>query len=78
MTALDERWSGPLLAYAETGGFRNPEWMFERAVEPEAYAEAAAGWVRDLGVQIVGGCCGTGPDRIRALSDRLPERLPGR
>jgi methionine synthase I (cobalamin-dependent) len=41
---------------------------------PERFAEAAAGWVQ-RGAQIVGGCCGTGPDHTRALRDALPPVL---
>jgi len=29
------------------------------------------GWIKQYGVQIVGGCCGTGPEHIRALRDLL-------
>ena len=72
--ALDvvrERWDGPLLAYAETGRFLNPAWDFSGAAGPAAYADAAEGWVRDHGATIVGGCCGTGPEHVRALAERL-------
>ena len=34
---------------------------------PEEYARLAAGWI-EAGARIVGGCCGTRPDHIRALS----------
>jgi S-methylmethionine-dependent homocysteine/selenocysteine methylase len=34
---------------------------------PEEYARCAAGWI-EAGARIVGGCCGTRPDHIRALS----------
>jgi S-methylmethionine-dependent homocysteine/selenocysteine methylase len=33
---------------------------------PEAYASAARDWVR-AGVRIVGGCCGTTPEHVRAI-----------
>ncbi|MEE8534762.1 MAG: homocysteine S-methyltransferase family protein [Kiloniellales bacterium] len=68
---LSNHWTGPKLAYAETGTFRNPDWDFTRIVSPEDYADTVEGWVRDKGVQIVGGCCGTGPEHIRALKERL-------
>jgi methionine synthase I (cobalamin-dependent) len=32
-------------------------------------------WVAD-GVQVIGGCCGIGPDHIRLLAERLPRSLP--
>jgi S-methylmethionine-dependent homocysteine/selenocysteine methylase len=30
----------------------------------------------ELGAQIVGGCCGIGPEHIRALSERVLSRVP--
>ncbi len=71
LAMLAEHWDGPTMAYAETGHFARPYWQFEEAVSPSEYAEAAAGWVADHGVQVVGGCCGTGPDHVRALAERL-------
>jgi S-methylmethionine-dependent homocysteine/selenocysteine methylase len=71
LDVLSERWSGPKMAYAETGHFVPPNWHFEEAVGPDEHADLAAAWVADRGVQIVGGCCGTGPEHIRALRDRL-------
>jgi homocysteine S-methyltransferase len=68
---LRRRWPGPLLAYAETGRFLNPDWDFTGAASPEEYAEAAEDWVERHGVVVVGGCCGTGPDHIRAIAQRL-------
>ena len=43
------------IVYPET-----PEFMAERFMK-----------LRDLGVNIIGGCCGTGPDHIRALHSAL-------
>ena len=42
-------------------------------VTPEAYLEWATRWV-DAGATIIGGCCGVGPDHIRALSAQLVNR----
>jgi len=36
-------------------------------LEPEAMAATLAEFVRDLGVRVVGGCCGTTPEHLRAL-----------
>ena len=33
-------------------------------------------WVSSHGVQILGGCCGTGPEHIRILKEQLPKHLP--
>ncbi|HET7826639.1 MAG TPA: methionine synthase [Anaeromyxobacter sp.] len=51
-----------------------PENVDGRAVyklSPEALAEALAGFVRDYGVDIVGGCCGTTPDHLKAVVERI-------
>lgn len=71
LDVLRERWSGPLMAYAESGKLVLPDWDFSRVVDPDDYAEIAAGWIANHGVTIVGGCCGTGVDHIRALKQRL-------
>ena len=44
---------------------------------PEMFAEKVAGLARNHGVNIVGGCCGTTPDHIRALSAALSDRKLG-
>lgn len=38
---------------------------------PEAMAEHHVRFVTELGVNIVGGCCGTGPDHIRAIAEAV-------
>ena len=45
-------------------------------VTPEAFAQAVARLV-EAGVSIVGGCCGTTPDYIRALKDAVRGMRPG-
>lgn len=71
LEVLGRHFSGPLMAYAETGRFDAPDWIFEQTMAPEDYAAAAAGWVEQQGVRIVGGCCGTGPEHIAALRARF-------
>jgi methionine synthase I (cobalamin-dependent) len=66
----------PVGAYAHVGRFDPPSWKFEfhpRFVKteewpPVRYAEAARAWTRK-GARIVGGCCGTTPDHVRAMSE---------
>jgi 5-methyltetrahydrofolate--homocysteine methyltransferase len=51
-----------------------PENVDGRAVyklSPQELAEALAGFVRELGVGIVGGCCGTTPEHLRAVCERI-------
>ena len=68
-------WAGPIACYPECGEWENPDWRFGD-LTPEAFAAAAEAWV-DRGVQIVGGCCGIGPDHIGRLAERLHGRRVG-
>lgn len=40
-------------------------------LEPEPMAKALYEFVNDFGVSVVGGCCGTGPEHIRAIVEAL-------
>jgi S-methylmethionine-dependent homocysteine/selenocysteine methylase len=71
LEVLGRHWSGPKLAYAETGRLLVPDWSFEEICSPQDYAKEIEGWINKHGVQIVGGCCGTGPEHIRALKSLL-------
>jgi len=71
LDVVKQVWDGPLLAYAHSGQFAPPDWLFTGVIAADAYADAAASWISDQGVQIVGGCCGLGPDHIRALKERV-------
>ena len=73
---LSRYWPGPKLAYAETGELEKPDWNFKEICSPEKYVIEIESWINRFGVQIVGGCCGTGPEHIRILKDRLPRYLP--
>lgn len=44
-------------------------------VHPDTYAEAAERWWRRAGAQMLGGCCGTDPSFIRAIAQRLGDRM---
>src|ERR687885_228356 len=45
--------------------------------EPEPLSATLGEFVERHGVGIVGGCCGTTPDHIRALAERVRDRVPG-
>ncbi len=47
-------------------------------LEPEPMADYVERFVKESGVSIVGGCCGTTPDHIRALANRLKGVVPAR
>ena len=57
----------PVGVYPHIGRFDPPEWLFTDEYPPPRYVDLARTWV-DQGAQIVGGCCGTTPEHIAALS----------
>jgi len=74
---LRKHWKGTLGAYPHSGTFKMPEWQFVDLISAEGFADEADKWVA-LGTQLVGGCCGIGPDHIRVLRGRLPAKAPKR
>lgn len=66
-----KRWAGPVGVYPESGYFTKPNWNFVDIISPADLAAEAIGWVA-AGAQLLGGCCGTSPDHIRALQAALP------
>ena len=76
LEVMSKHWHGPKLVYAETGKLEKPDWNFKEICTPEKYSEVLKNWVSSHGVQIVGGCCGTGPEHIRILKEQLPKYLP--
>lgn len=65
---LGKYWKGPIAAYPESGYFKMPEWTFVDIIEPEELVKKSQAW-RNKGVTAFGGCCGLGPDHIKALSE---------
>ena len=64
----------PLLAQSNAG---IPEWVDGNAVYTET-PEAAVPKVREMlaaGVNLVGGCCGTGPSHIRKIREAVPDAV---
>ncbi len=69
LVSVRDKWSGKLLAYAKTGEATQPDWSFEGVMPVEEYTSQVADWTQQYGLDIVGGCCGFGPEHIRALAD---------
>ena len=67
LDVLKRSWKGPTMAYPDSGHFEMPRWRFAGIVEPHALLAEARAW-RDRGVQAFGGCCGLGPEHVRALA----------
>ncbi len=70
LSILRRSWSGPMMAYPDSGFFRMPEWQFVDIIEPAELAVEARRWMA-LGARILGGCCGLGPRHVRALREGL-------
>ena len=66
---VKRNWSGTFGAYAHFPGSRGPN-PRANVLDPQQYLEYAKGWY-EQGARIIGGCCGTRPDHIRALRDWL-------
>ncbi|MDE0457261.1 MAG: homocysteine S-methyltransferase family protein [Chromatiales bacterium] len=63
-------WDGEIAAYPNTGDYDSGGWDWTDAQTPEAFADSCEQWAAQ-GARIVGGCCGYGPEHIRAMSIRL-------
>jgi S-methylmethionine-dependent homocysteine/selenocysteine methylase len=79
---LREAYSGPLGAYAELGYEENPKFgtspkeqffvIEGKEYTPERYAGFAREW-KKMGAQVIGGCCGTGPEHIKAVRTAIKD-----
>ena len=65
---VKRHWSGPIGAYPESGYFIMPNWQFVDVVDPDDLVREAQTWVSD-GIQVLGGCCGLGPQHVSALRE---------
>ncbi len=75
LRVVQEHWNGPLGAYPESGRFTMPNWKFEDIMLPKDFLTEARERVQ-MGVQLIGGCCGFGPEHIRLLREELPSHIP--
>ncbi len=64
----------PLGVYPNLGYYTDEGWRFEPGVGSAEYAAMALRW-RAEGAQIIGGCCGVGPDHVAAARVQL-EQVP--
>ncbi len=66
---IRRHFAGPVGVYAETGQWTPPNWAFT-GLTPDQYLAEAVTWAGH-GAQLIGGCCGTGPDHIALLAAHL-------
>lgn len=60
----------PLGVYPNNGRYDMWVWEWREDLTPEAFANHARGYAAE-GMNIIGGCCGTRPEHIRAVADAL-------
>ena len=60
-----KRFTGPIGVYPDSGYFEMPDWNFTEVIPAEKLEEFYAEWL-DMGVQLIGGCCGLTVDHIHA------------
>jgi S-methylmethionine-dependent homocysteine/selenocysteine methylase len=71
LAAIGQCWDGEIGAYPNNGHYAAPGgWDISKGYTPSHFAKSCQGWVNQ-GVSVVGGCCGVGPEHIRALSTHL-------
>ena len=72
LQTLFKHWQGPAMVYPETSS--EVRKGIRHKVEPAIFASHCHDWVNS-GVQIIGGCCGTTIEHIRAMVNELPHVL---
>ena len=61
----------PILAYGNIGhADEDGNWISSDAIHPDDYVAHVATWI-DAGATLVGGCCGTTPEHIRVIKDKI-------
>ena len=78
---LLDKWPGPIGAYPDS---LRPDWLakwqdasIENRESPQDFLNEARKWV-DMGVQVIGTCCGFGVEYIEPLKEGLPTHIPNR
>jgi len=75
---LSRHWDRPISVVPNAGLPILVEGRTEYPLKPEPFADAVARFVKEFGVPIVGGCCGTTPAHIEALAGALADVAPAR
>ncbi len=68
-----QQFPGPVICQPNAGLPENVNGEMVYTLPVEEFVSVLASFVEDEGVQIIGGCCGTNPQFIRALAERIPQ-----
>jgi 5-methyltetrahydrofolate--homocysteine methyltransferase len=75
---LSRRWPNRISTIPNAGIPEVRDGQMVYPLSPTDFAAKIAFFVENYGVSMVGGCCGTSPDHIRALTKRLTHVTPSR
>ena len=67
---VKHNWNGLVGVYAHSGDVIQMEWTFDKVISPKDYLNYCKKWIKK-GINIIGGCCGTGPEHIKHLKENL-------
>ncbi|MCC7143567.1 MAG: homocysteine S-methyltransferase family protein, partial [Candidatus Eisenbacteria bacterium] len=73
---LGKHWEKPISVFPNAGLPVLLEGRTHYPLRPEDFATTLLRFVEQEGVRLVGGCCGTTPEHIRALAQLIGERAP--
>ncbi len=65
---LMDNWKGAVGVYAHSGKWDGDKIIYNSTISAAEYTKESKRWL-DRGVQLIGGCCGIGPDHIQSLSE---------
>lgn len=73
---LSEVWGKPISVHANAGLPQNRGGFSFYPMGPDEFADRQEQFLAHAGVSFLGGCCGTTPQHIRALADRVANLVP--
>ena len=68
MKILRSHWNEATMVYPDLGHFEMPNWVFDPGVTPETMRTVIQQWRDEFRIDVVGGCCGMGPEFIAEMA----------
>ncbi len=69
---LSRQFPGPIFCMPNAGFPEHKDGELVYSLAPQTFADLLTSFVSDFGVDVIGGCCGTGPNFIAELRARIP------